>query len=189
MVMPVTRVIVHDKPGNCTPWGHHGTPGWYIGPSLDQYTLMQCYMPATGILHITYTLQYITKAFAFPKTIAEYYLQQYIGDILEIIQDPPKTLPLLYCIYVTKDAISQVAHILQESTALSCLQILPFPPMLPQSQTQDPSPVIVTHQSAPAPRLEPFVQPPKVKTHMTAPTSPLRVQHTTSPSSDPFTNP
>ena len=71
---PGTRVIVHDKPGNRTSLGHHGTPGWYIGPSLYPYRCMQFYMPATGIVRITDTLQYIPKGFAFPKTTAEDYL-------------------------------------------------------------------------------------------------------------------
>ena len=36
-----TCVIVHDKPVNCTSWVHHGTRGWYIGTSIDQYICMQ----------------------------------------------------------------------------------------------------------------------------------------------------
>ena len=68
MVPPGTHVIVHKKPENRTSWGHNVTLGWYIGPSLDHYRCMQCYMPATGIVIITYTLKYISKAFASPKT-------------------------------------------------------------------------------------------------------------------------
>ena len=81
MAPPGTRVVVHGKPGNHTSWGHHGTPGWYIGPSFDHYICMQCYMPATGIFIIVDALQYILKAFYFPKTTTEDYLQQSIGNI------------------------------------------------------------------------------------------------------------
>ena len=56
---------------------------------------MQCYIPATGIVRITDTLQYIPKAFVFPKTTTEDYLQQAIGDIIAIMKNPPKTLPFL----------------------------------------------------------------------------------------------
>ena len=66
MAPPGTHVLVHDKAGNYTPWGHHGTPGWYIGPSLENYRCMQCYMPATGILRITYPPIY-PKGIFFPK--------------------------------------------------------------------------------------------------------------------------
>ena len=53
-------------------------------------------MPVTGIVLITYILQYIPKAFYFPKTTTEDYLQQEIGDIISIMKDSPKTLPFLY---------------------------------------------------------------------------------------------
>ena len=82
MAPPGNRVIVHDKPVNRKSWGHHGTPGWYIGPSIDQYVFMQCYMPATGIAIITDTLQYIAKTFAFPTTTTRDYLQHSIGVII-----------------------------------------------------------------------------------------------------------
>ena len=63
MAPPGTRVILNEKTGNHTPWGHHGTPGWYIGTKLDHYRCMQCYMPVIGIVRITDTLQYIPKEF------------------------------------------------------------------------------------------------------------------------------
>ena len=37
MVPPGNYMIVHDKHGNCTSMGHHGTQVWYIGPSLEHY--------------------------------------------------------------------------------------------------------------------------------------------------------
>ena len=52
-------------------------------------------MSATGIVRITYALQYTPKVFAFPETTTEYYLQQAIGDKIAITKDPLKTLPLL----------------------------------------------------------------------------------------------
>ena len=47
-------------------------------------------MPETGIVRITDTLKYISKAFAFSKTNTEDDLRQTIGDIIEIMKDPPK---------------------------------------------------------------------------------------------------
>ena len=114
MAPPGTRVIVHDKPGNRTSWGHHGIPFWCIGPHLDHYRCMQCYMPATGKVRITDTLQYTPKAFDFPKTTKDYYLQQFIAHILAIIKEPLKTLPFL-SYGDAKKAINQIAHILHRS--------------------------------------------------------------------------
>ena len=113
MAPPVTHVIFHNKHGNLTSWGHHGTPGWYIGPSLDRYICIQCYIPATGIVQITDTLQYIPKAFSFSKTTTEDYLQHAIGDTLAIMKYPLKTLPFLSYGDATKNAINQIAHNLQ----------------------------------------------------------------------------
>ena len=79
MAAPGTCVIVHEKPGNCTSWGHHSTISFYIGPSLYHYICMHCYMPATAIVRITDTLKYIMKVFTFPKTTTEDYLQKEIG--------------------------------------------------------------------------------------------------------------
>ena len=59
-------------------------------------------MPATGIIIITYTLKYIPKAFAFPKTTTEDCLQRAIEDIIAIMKDPPKTLPYLSYFYAKK---------------------------------------------------------------------------------------
>ena len=91
MAPSVTHVIVHEKPVNGTLWIHHCTPGWYIGTSLDYYRCMLCYMPETGKVRITDTLQYIPKSFAFPKITTEEYRKQAIRDNIEIMKDPPKT--------------------------------------------------------------------------------------------------
>ena len=111
MAPPGTRVIAHAKPGNWTSWGNHGTLGWYIGPSIDHYRCMQCYVSATGTVIITDTLQYTPKTFAFPKTTTEYYLRQAIGDIIAIMKKPPKKIPFLSYGDATKNLINQIDHI------------------------------------------------------------------------------
>ena len=50
-------------------------------------------MHETGIVRITDTLQYTPKAFSFPKTTTEDYLQQEIGDIIAVMKDPLKIIP------------------------------------------------------------------------------------------------
>ena len=70
-------------------------------------------MPATGIIRITHTLQYIPKAFAFPKTTTENYLHQAIGDIISIMKDTMKILPLLSYGDATTKSINNISKILQ----------------------------------------------------------------------------
>ena len=150
-----TRVIVHDKPGNRTSWGHHVTPVWYIGPSLDHYRCIQRYMPVTGIVRITDTLQYTPKAFAFQKTTTEDYLQQAIGDIISIIKNPSKTLTFLSYGDATKNAINHIAHILHRSTSQTRLQNLPLPPLLPQTHNENFQVQNIPSIPVTAPKVEP----------------------------------
>ena len=93
-------------------------------------------MPATGILRITDTLQYIPKEFAFPKTTTKYDLQKAIGDMIAITKDPPNTLTFLSYGDATKNVINQISHILKISTSQPRLQILPLPLILPQTQSE-----------------------------------------------------
>ena len=157
MAPPGTRVIVHNKPGNRTSWGHHVTKGWYIGPSLDHYRCMQCYMPATAIVLITDTLQYTPKAFAFPKTTIEYYMKQSIGDTIVIMNFAPTTLPFLSYVDTTKTVINQILQIFQRSTFQPHLKTFPLPPILPQSQNDNIQHQNIISTPAPAPRLEPVL--------------------------------
>ena len=146
-------------------------------------------MPTTDIICITDTLQYTPNAFAAPKTITEDYFRQSIGDILSIIKYPPKKLPFLSYGDSTKNAINQIAHIFQQIISQPHLPILPLPPMLPQIQNQIQLPAMIIHPDAQAPRVEPVVQHPRVQPYMTSPISPPRVQHSPSPTLEPFKNP
>ena len=187
MVPLGTRMILHDKPGNRKSWGHHGTPVWYIGPSLDHCRCMQCYMPATGIVRITDTLQYIPNNFAFPTTTTKYYLHQAIGEIITIMKYPPKTLPLL-SYGDAKQIINHIVHILH-TTSQPRLQILPLPPLLPQTQSENLQVQNIPSMPVPALMMEPFLQTPRVQIIQSAPTPPPIMQPSTSLSLDPDPNP
>ena len=79
-------------------------------------------MPATGIVRITDTLQCIPKAFAFPKTTTEDYLQKSIGDIIAIMIDPKRHF-LFFPMLMQKNAINYISQILQISTAQTRIPI------------------------------------------------------------------
>ena len=83
-----------------------------------------------------------------------------------------------------KNEINQIAHIFQRSTAQLRIQILPLPPMLPQSQNENLQPPEITSIPPPDPRVEPVSKSPRVKTQESAPTPPPRDQSYTSPSLD-----
>jgi hypothetical protein len=160
MAPPGTRVVVHDKPDQRTSWGHHGTPAWYIGPSLEHYRTMKCYMPTTGSIRYTDTLQFIPATFKFPETTTEDYLRQSVGDILALLQDPPKTLPFLSYGDATKNAVTKIAQLLQRSVPQPRL---PIPPLVP----------LVTQPASALPRVPPVlpspVDSPRVQTNVPVP--------------------
>ena len=146
-------------------------------------------MPTTEIARITDKLQYIPKSFTFPKITTEYYIRQNISYIIAIIKDLPKTLPFLSYGDPNNNAINQISHIFHISISQPCFPILHVLPMLTQIYTQVPFLDIINHPAAPAARLEPVVQPPRVQPYITAPKLPPRVQHAPPPTLDPFTNP
>ena len=118
---------------------------------------MQCYIPKTGIVRITDTLQYIPKSFASPKTTTEDYLQQDVSNILAIIQEPPNALPFISYVYATNNVINQIARILHSSTTQPRLTILPLPPMLPTVLIPTPLSTPITRPDTPAPRVVPVM--------------------------------
>ena len=164
-----TCVIVYDNPCNLTSWGHHGTTGWYIVPSLDHYRCMQCYIPATAIVRITDTLQYIPKSLALPKQITGYYLQQAIWDIIAIMKKPLNILPFLSYVDAKKNAINQISHILHINTSQPRVQILPLLPLLPQTQNETYQDQNTLSIPVAAPRVEPVLQPLTLQLLQTAP--------------------
>ena len=135
---------------------------------------MQCYIPATGIVRIINSLKDTPKEFSFPKTSTEDYLIQAIGEIISMIKCPPKTPNFLSYGDATKNVINKISHNLQISTAQCSLQILPLPPMLPQIQNKNIFPPIISSQPVLDLRVEPAMQPLRIQTLASAPTSTLR---------------
>ena len=86
-------------------------------------------MPTTGSVLYTYTLQLIPATFKLPESTAEHYLRQSVGDIIDLIQDPPNTLPLLEYGDDTKNAITKIAHLLQRSVPQTRHPIIPLTPL------------------------------------------------------------
>eukprot|EP00957_Ditylum_brightwellii_P200800 15306298-Ditylum_brightwellii.AAC.1 len=44
-VPPGSKVKVHKKAMHCESWAYHGTEGKTIGPSLEHYRCIKCFMP------------------------------------------------------------------------------------------------------------------------------------------------
>ena len=47
LLPPGTKIVLHAKPGKRTSWAFHGEQRWYIGPAIDHYRCIKCYIPKT----------------------------------------------------------------------------------------------------------------------------------------------
>ena len=111
-----TKDLVHEKSGQRASWANHGVEGWYIGPSLDHYRCVQCYIPSTGAVQDADTVQFFQKQIPFPKVSTEHMLLQSASDILAVLQSPPPSLiPTIQYGDKTKNAIDHLACLLQRA--------------------------------------------------------------------------
>ena len=81
------------------------------------------------------------------------------------MKEPPNTLPFLSYGDATKNVINQISHILQKSISQPRLQILPLPPLLPQTQIGNIQLQNITSIPVPTLRVGPVSKPPRVKTY------------------------
>ena len=84
-----TRVLIHLKADVRASWQNHGEDGWYIGPSMEHYRCVKCYVPTTWRERDADTVSFFPKKIKFPKTTTEDYLRQAASDIVFILQNKP----------------------------------------------------------------------------------------------------
>jgi hypothetical protein len=107
-----TKVVIHEKTDKHKTWSTHGTDGWYIGPALDHYRCVDCYIPATHSTRIADTVAFIPTVVPILSTSTEDYLRQSVGDIIGLLDDPKSTIPSLSFGDDTQNAIKQIATLL-----------------------------------------------------------------------------
>jgi hypothetical protein len=144
---PGTKVVVHLKPDQRASWSYHGEEGWYIGPSMEHYRCVKCYLPSTTRERDVDTLQFFPKSIPFPTISTEDYLKQAASDILAIIQKPPTNLPYLAYGDTTNNAIVQIATLLGRAVA---------PPPSPELPVHPPRVQLPIHP----PRVQPAIPDP-----------------------------
>ena len=112
LLPPGTKTLIHEKCDNRTTWAPRGTDAWYIGPALDHYRCVTCYVPITSSTRIADTISYFPHTIPIPKTTTDDYLKQAIADIITILGKPRQTLPCLQFGDETRNAIQKIAEVL-----------------------------------------------------------------------------
>ena len=113
---PGTKVLVHSKPKKWATWDFNGIEGWYIGPSLQHYRCMKCFMPTTRAEVNADTITFFPKTIKFPKVDINDFLRQAATDIITLLTNPPPPLiPSLSAGDDSYNAILQLATILNRN--------------------------------------------------------------------------
>ena len=86
---PGTKIQVQIKSGQRGSWSYHSEDGWYIGPALEHYRCIKCYIPSTRRERIADTVTFFPTVIPFPTVTLADFLRQATSDILAILQHPP----------------------------------------------------------------------------------------------------
>lgn len=115
---PGTKIAIHNRPNSRPSWGFHAEEGYYIGPALQHYRCVKCYIPKTRSIRISDSVQFFPTSIPIPFVTLEDHLRNAASDIITLLKNPPKsTFPTLQLSDETKVAIEQIAKLLQRATS------------------------------------------------------------------------
>jgi len=161
-----TRVLIHLEADVRASWQNHGKDGWYIGPSMEHYRCVKCYVPTTGRERDADTISYFSKKVKFPKTTTEDHLRQAASDIVFILQNKLSIVPSLDFGDETENALLHISTLLGRAAKPPGAQRV-LPTMVPQP-VYPPRLQLPTHPL----RMQLPIHPPR----MQIPTHSLRMQ-------------
>ena len=135
---PGTRVIAHEKPQQRATWDPHGVNGWYVGPALEHYRCITCYIPSTGKERVVDTVQWFPHVVPIPAASTDDYLRQAVADIIALLNTRQQH-PTLAVNPTTEQIVRQVAELLQRAT--------PHPPTISLPANTIPAPRVTANPS------------------------------------------
>lgn len=175
MAPPGTKLFIHMHPDKRGSWELHGEPGWYVGPSLNHYRCVQCYVPRTRSIVNSDSVEFFPNKTPFPAVTMKDHLQQSASDLVSTLTNPPSTtVPSLSAGNDIENDILEIAKILKRvddmpNISAICDTPLPrvaltmkskFTPMKTPTTPPTPSaapPTIIPHDEdecdAPSPRV------------------------------------
>ena len=112
---PGTKTIIHSKPNNRASWQFHGKEGWTIGPSLEHYRCIKCFLPDTNKEVDTDTLSLIPQRIHIPTPSLDDHLRQTASDLINLLRKKKKPLPGPNLSENTITGLTKLANIFQTS--------------------------------------------------------------------------
>ena len=88
-----TKILVHKKLQDRVSWQFHGTKGWYIGPALQHYRCLKCYLPITQTEIISDTVHLIPKHIPIPESNIDNHLRAGINKLIYLLKNKQSNIP------------------------------------------------------------------------------------------------
>ena len=108
---PGTKAIIHTKTNNRGSWNFHGKEGWTIGPALEHYRCIKCFMPDTNKEISVDTLSLIPKHIPIPTPTLDAQLKATASQLIHLIKQKRKPLPGIPLKDNTIQGLEQMADI------------------------------------------------------------------------------
>ena len=119
LVPPGIKLIAHVKPQTRGSWDLHGVQGYAVGPAMNHYRCIKCYLPETRSERICDTVKFLPNVIPIPKTNIDDYLRQSAQDIITILSAPPSTTALsLSAGDPVRNALLEIAQLLGRAEPL-----------------------------------------------------------------------
>ena len=123
---PGTKVVLHKKPDNRASWQYHGVEAWYVGPSLDHYRCFKCFVPSTGTVIDTDTVQLIPHLTPIPAFNDADAIKQAISDIIYLLKHSKETnIPKFWKGDHIQRAFEKVAEALDRRNVTAAPTLIP----------------------------------------------------------------
>ena len=85
MSLPGTKVVVHEKSNTRASWAYHGQLDFYVGPAMEHYRCMTCYIPQTRQEQIADTIQFLPSKIKSPSISLNEQIMYALNKIITII--------------------------------------------------------------------------------------------------------
>ena len=87
------KVMVHNRRGDRASWADRGTAGFFIDRAPHHYRNYKCYIPSTGGIRISNTVQFFPEPHQLPHSTSWDKLHLAIKDLTTILKNPIPSSP------------------------------------------------------------------------------------------------
>ena len=110
---PGTKCIIHSKPTHRASWEYHGKEAWTIGPSMNHYRCIKCFLPTSRAEVDVDTLVLLPSKHFFPKPSLDEHIRHVAAKLLQLLTSQQRPLPGLKINQSTYNALKTLQQIFQ----------------------------------------------------------------------------